>query len=63
MKQIKNIIYVIVSTLYKKEIFHINKCSFFLWVYVDFSYNRLLNKNNIYYWIWANLRLQKWLVL
>jgi len=25
MKQIKNIIYVIVSTLYKKEIFHINK--------------------------------------
>jgi hypothetical protein len=30
MKQIKNIIYVIVSTLYKKEIFHINKRYFFL---------------------------------
>jgi hypothetical protein len=56
MKQIKNIIYHYIE---KKYFILINAISFYEFMLVfDFSYNRLLNKNNIYYWIRANLRLQ-----
>jgi hypothetical protein len=46
----KNVIYVIVSTLYKKEIFHINKRSFYEFMLgFDFSLkygigNTILNR-------------------